>query len=201
MLLKRRIGAAVAILFGVAIVCALPFWCMPRGNTTQAHFDVLVVLGHPAVDETTPDAEGQVRTLEAVHEYRRGVAPVIIVSGGRAHNQYVEAHAMAAFAESQGVPADAVVEEGQATNTVENLYYSFQIMKAHGWHSMEVVSEPSHLPRASFLARHFPVAWRAHASEWPPGMSESGILIRYCSEMAKLDLRMVGIPPTHYLHP
>ena len=178
----------------------LPFWLMPHGNTERTRFDAILVLGHPAIGESTPDAEAAVRTLEAVHEYQKNIAPIIIVSGGRAHNQFLEAHAMARFAADQGVPQSAILEEDQARNTIENVYFTMQIMKAHHWHSMEVVSEPSHLPRAGFILEHFPVEWRTHASPWPASMGPIGISLRYCAEVAKLDLRMVGIPRSSYMH-
>jgi uncharacterized SAM-binding protein YcdF (DUF218 family) len=140
---------------------------LPLSNTGATHFDTLIVLGYPAFPDGTPRPEMRERVLEGVREYRAGVAPRLIMTGGAAHNQYVEAHVMAALAESEGVPASAILEEGQAHDTIQNAYYSFQIMQAHGWHSAEVVSSHSHLPRASLIFAHFPIAWRMHAAPWP----------------------------------
>jgi uncharacterized SAM-binding protein YcdF (DUF218 family) len=137
-------------------------------NTSATHFDTLIVLGYPAFPDGTPRPEMRERVLEGVREYRAGVAPRIIMTGGAAHNQYVEAHVMATLAESEGVPASAVIEEGQAHDTIQNAYYSAAIMQSHGWHSAEVVSSHSHLPRASLIFAHFPIAWRMHAAPWPP---------------------------------
>ncbi len=75
---------------------------------------------------------------------------------------------MAELAASQGVPREALIEETQALDTIQNAYYSVKIMEAHGWHSAEVVSSPSHLPRASLIFAHFPITWRMHAAPWPP---------------------------------
>jgi uncharacterized SAM-binding protein YcdF (DUF218 family) len=141
---------------------------LPLSNTPATHFDTLIVLGYPAFPDGTPRPEQRERVLEGVREYRAGVAPRIIMTGGAAHNQYVEAHVMAQLAESQGVPADAILEEGQAHDTIQNAYYSVKIMQAHGWHSAEVVSSHSHLPRASLIFAHFPIEWRMHAAPWPP---------------------------------
>jgi uncharacterized SAM-binding protein YcdF (DUF218 family) len=141
---------------------------LPLSNTPATHFDTLIVLGYPAEPDGTPRPEMRERVLEGVREYRAGVAPQIIMTGGAAHNRFVEAHVMAELAESQGVPASAVIEEGQAKDTIQNAYYSVQIMEAHGWHSAEVVSSPSHLRRASLIFAHFPITWRMHAAPWPP---------------------------------
>ncbi|HZD75704.1 MAG TPA: YdcF family protein, partial [Acidobacteriaceae bacterium] len=140
------------------------------------------------------------RVLEGVREYRAGVAPRIIMTGGAAHNHLVEAHVMAALAEAQGVPANAVIEEGQAHDTIQNAYYSVQIMKAHGWHSAEVVSSPSHLRRASLIFAHFPIAWRMHAAPWPP---EYGFFHRAANEWYEaIDtarLRLTSFPESRFL--
>lgn len=56
----------------------------------------------------------------------------MILSGGAAHNHFVEADVMAKLAESSGVPAHAIVEEGCAQDTMENVAYSTQIMRTHG---------------------------------------------------------------------
>ena len=39
-------------------------------------------------------------------------------------------------------------------------------MKAHGWHSAEVISSPCHLPRAALIFNLLPLEWRTHAA--PP---------------------------------
>ena len=106
------------------------------------------------------------RVTEAVREYERGVAPRLIVTGGAAHNQFVEARAMARAAHAQGIPESAIYVEPQAMDTIQNACYSARIMKAHGWRSAEVVSGASHLPRAAMIFSRLPVEWRMHAA--PP---------------------------------
>ena len=140
---------------------------LPLANTATSQFDTIIVLGYPAEEDGTPRPEMRERVMEGVREYRAGVAPRIIMTGGAAHNQFVEAHVMAQFAESQGVPASAIIEEGQAKDTIQNAYYSVQIMRKHGWHSAEVVSSHSHLARASLIFSRFPIEWRMHAAPWP----------------------------------
>lgn len=141
---------------------------LPLSDTNATHFDTLIVLGYPAFPDGTPRPEMRERVLESVREYRAGVAPTIIMTGGSAHNKNVEAHVMAQLAEAEGVPASAVIEEGRALDTIQNAHYSVRIMQTHGWHSAEVISSPSHLPRASLIFAHFPITWRMHAAPWPP---------------------------------
>jgi uncharacterized SAM-binding protein YcdF (DUF218 family) len=173
---------------------------LPLSNTDATHFDTLIVLGYPAFPDGTPRPEMRARVLEGVREYRAGVAPRMIVTGGAAHNHYVEAHVMAQLAEAQGVPASAVIEEGQAHDTIQNAYYSVKIMQAHGWHSAEVISSHSHLPRASLIFAHFPITWRMHAAPWPP---EYGFFHRASNEWYEAvdtaRIRITTFPESHLL--
>jgi uncharacterized SAM-binding protein YcdF (DUF218 family) len=173
---------------------------LPLSNTDATHFDTLIVLGYPAYPDGTPRPEMRERVLEGVREYRAGVAPRLIMTGGAAHNQYVEAHVMATLAESEGVPASAIIEEGQAHDTIQNAYYSVQIMEAHGWRSAEVVSSPSHLRRASLIFGHFPISWRMQAASWP---TEYGFFHRTANEWYEAvdtaRLRLTSFPESRFL--
>ena len=107
---------------------------------------------------------------------------------------------MAQLAEAEGVPASAVIEEGRALDTIQNAYYPVQIMQAHGWHSVEVISSPSHLPRASLIFAHFPITWRMHAAPWPP---EYGFFHRAWNEWYEAAdtarIRITTFPESHFL--
>lgn len=141
---------------------------IPDHNTSAKHFDAIIVLGQPTKPDGTIAPEAQERMEEGVREYKRGVAKVIIPTGGKAHNDFYEAHAMKEYAISRGVPADAIIEEDQAKDTIQNIYFSWQIMQQHGWHTAEVVSSPSHLPRTSLILQHYKdLSWHTHASKWP----------------------------------
>jgi uncharacterized SAM-binding protein YcdF (DUF218 family) len=138
----------------------------PRSNTSRSQFDAILVLGTPADGDGNPSPEMLDRVTEGVEEYRRGVAPRLVVSGAAAHNRFVEADAMARVAEAQGIPASAVIEEPRALDTIQNVCYSERILKRHGWHSVEVVSSAAHLPRASMILARLAGAggleWRVH---------------------------------------
>jgi uncharacterized SAM-binding protein YcdF (DUF218 family) len=151
---------AVGLVAWAAIARALA----PTANTTQDHFDVLMVLGSPADADGNPTPTELERVTEAVHEYERGVAPRMIITGGPAHNQFVEAEVMARVAEAQGIPAGAIVEERTARNTIENSCDSLKIMQSHEWESAEVVSSASHLPRTGLILSRLPLKWRVHAA-------------------------------------
>ncbi len=128
----RRLLAIVLILLLIAILAPVfAYRSIPAENTTLTHFDTIIVLGTPARPDGSPSPEQRERTLEGIREYKAGIAPTLILTGGPAHNQFVEAHVMATLAESQGVPPTAIIEEEHAQNTIQNIFYSRHIMEEH----------------------------------------------------------------------
>jgi uncharacterized SAM-binding protein YcdF (DUF218 family) len=159
----------LGIILWTAIACVLIIcFSIPMNDTQQTKFDVILVLGNPANSDGSIAPVASSRVLEAIRQYRAGVAPHLLMTGGAVKNQFVEAQVMLNFALSQGVPASALLAEGQSRNTIQNAYYSYKIMQTHDWTSVLVVSSPSHLRRASLIFSHYPLAWRMHAAPWPP---------------------------------
>jgi uncharacterized SAM-binding protein YcdF (DUF218 family) len=161
-------GVAVALI-GWAVL-AREF--APTSNTSLERFDAIIVLGTPTDSDGNPTPLQLARVSEAVREYERGIAPRLILTGGTAHNAFVEARVMAQTAHAQGIPESALFIEPEADDTIQNACYSVRIMNAHGWRSAEVVSSPSHLPRAGLIFSRFPIEWRMHGA--PTLTPESG---------------------------
>ena len=161
----------------------------PTSNTSLTHFDAIIVLGTPADSDGNPTPTQLDRVTEGVREYERGVAPRLIMTGGAAHNSFVEARVMARTAHAQGIPESAIYIEPQAKDTIQNACYSARIMKTHGWRSAEVVSSASHLPRTGYIFNEMPVLWRTHAapslepepsaSPWVAASVETALTVRY----------------------
>ncbi len=155
-------------------------------------YDAIVVLGGgiaPAVPPYVPEpdlTESADRIWQAARLYHRGMAPRIVVSGGAmlARNggpkMMSEAEAMRIFLTDLGVPAQAVVTEDVALNTIENIRHVRTLMKdGH----VALVTSASHMPRALRLARlagldasAFPTDWyrpaeaRASWENWLPSL-------------------------------
>ncbi len=170
---RRHIGGRLRLIL-VALLAVVGFlaWAVlartfaPGSNTALSRFDSIIVLGYPADADGNPTPEQLARVTEAVHEYERGVAPRLILTGGAAHNQFTEADIMARTAQAQGIPASAIFREQQAQDTIQNACYAVRIMKAHGWGSAEIISSAYHLPRAGLIFSRTPIEWRTHAA--PP---------------------------------
>ena len=138
----------------------------PVSNTSLTRFDAIIVLGYPADSDGNPSPEQLARVTEGVHEYERGIAPRLILTGGAVKNRFAEARVMAQSAHAQGIPESAIYVEPEARNTIQNACYAVRIMNAHGWHSAEVVSNGFHLPRAALIFKSLPIEWRTHPA--PP---------------------------------
>jgi uncharacterized SAM-binding protein YcdF (DUF218 family) len=169
---KQRNWLKKCILASFGLVLALIAWgalarqFAPTSNTSLTRFDAIIVLGSPADEDGNPTPTQLARVTEAVHEYERGVATHLILTGGAAANRFVEARVMARTAHAQGIPDSAIFVEPEARDTIQNACFAVRIMKAHGWHSAEVVSSPYHLPRAGLILSRLPLEWRTHPA--PP---------------------------------
>jgi uncharacterized SAM-binding protein YcdF (DUF218 family) len=203
-LLTRLLYAVSVVVFTCVVFLTANFLSIPSSNARLTHFDTVIVLGYPTNPDGTPSPEERERVLEAVREYKAGVAPHLILSGAAAHNAFTESRAMAQLALAQGVPASAIVEEPRARNTIQNLVNSAQLMRQHNWATAEIVSSPSHLPRAALIANALNLErpdlsfdWHTHAAHWPPEYALQRELLLYTYESwYTLRLRVNGIPTT-----
>ncbi|HEY4049429.1 MAG TPA: YdcF family protein [Acidobacteriaceae bacterium] len=168
-----RVVRNLGIIVGTAIASiAILYFSIPTGNTAQNRFDVIVVLGSPTNSDGSLSPVERESVLEAVREYRSGISSSLLMTGGAAHNSFVESRAMAGFARSEGIPASAIFTDAQARNTVENAYFAFGILQAHQWQSALIIGMPSHVRRASLIFRYYPIDWRVRPAPWP---SEWGV--------------------------
>jgi uncharacterized SAM-binding protein YcdF (DUF218 family) len=194
---------ALRVFIVLAIVCLLYpatilglYFFAPHQNARLDKVDTLIVLGCPTKSDGSATPEQRERVMEGVREFKSGVSNHIIMTGGAAHNRFVEAHAMALLAEAYGVPASAVVEEDQAHDTIQNIYYSDKIMEARGWHSAEVISSPYHLPRTALILERYPqLQWETHPAHWPPEYSlQKKLKLDWKEALSCFHIRMHGLP-------
>jgi uncharacterized SAM-binding protein YcdF (DUF218 family) len=199
----RRLLVLIVALCVVTILYATFFYrSIPTRNTDLSHFDAIIVLGTTTNRDGSPSPEQRERTLEGVREYKAGIAPALIFTGGSAHNSFVESHVMANLAIAHGVPASAIYEEDQAKDTIQNIYYSNLILQSHHWTSAEVVSSPSHLPRTVLILQRYQFAWRTHAAPWPAEYNFFYRAAHYVVEAEYcLRLRIFGFRATSFLPP
>jgi uncharacterized SAM-binding protein YcdF (DUF218 family) len=116
--------------------------------------DAIVVLGGGKV---RPDQLTSSRLSAAVHAWRAGRAPVVILSGGGARSgarrRHSEAERMASAIAILGVPASALLLEDRSTSTEENASFTARLARQRGIHRVLLVTSSLHMPRASLLFR------------------------------------------------
>jgi len=169
----------------------------------------IVVLGggispaHPP-EQPLPDlSDSADRLWQAARLYRRGLAPRIIVSGGSFLAKHggaptTEAEAMRAFLLDLGVPAEAIVDEPEALNTVGNIR-NVRAMVGDG--RVALVTSAYHMPRALQIAAQaklevgaFPTDYQATPSvrlpwdNWMPSIDGLGSSVRAIKELIALNL-------------
>jgi uncharacterized SAM-binding protein YcdF (DUF218 family) len=196
------LGMILPVLLGLAVWVS--YATLPTGNTDATRFDAILVLGVPANWDGSVSPEERSRVMEGVREFRAARAGHMILSGGAAHNPWVEGAVMARFAEEQGIPAEDVIVEGRSLNTIQNIFYSRKIMEQHGWKSVEVVSSASHLPRTALILEQYRgeagFTWRTHAARWPKEYGWERIAVIYAKEMLETTvLRWFGFRRSRFL--
>ncbi|RTH97078.1 hypothetical protein CSW23_03235 [Thermus scotoductus] len=115
----------------------------------QPGYDWIVVLG-AAQYGGRPSPALERRLEAALHLYQRGLASRVAVAGGKAKgDRYSEGEVGCRYLRQRGVPAKALLCEGESQNTYENLLF----LKPHLSGRILLVTDAPHLPRALFLAR------------------------------------------------
>lgn len=109
----------------------------------------------PADVILVPGGSAPAQMQRAVALYRSGVAPWILPSGGenpRLERWPTEWAYYRHFALAAGVPADAILKEDRATNTLENARFSWEVLRAQGMDvSRAVLVSKAHHARRALL--------------------------------------------------
>lgn len=120
-------------------------------NLFPGKLDYIVVLGAGLNGEkVTPLLASRIDKGIAI--YKKHAGSKLIMSGGQGDDEVIsEAEAMSRYAIDQGVEANDIIMENKATNTEENLKYSYALMKPDS--RFALVTNYYHVFRALLLAR------------------------------------------------
>ena len=130
--------------------------------------DVAIAFGCPADDESgLPSPCEQCRIDSAAQAFRRGEVGALILTGGAAHNRFVEADVMAEALIARGVPPPQVHREPRALTTWMNFRYARRIMVERGFRTALLISTADHLPRVARFAHYYGVTARYRACDRP----------------------------------
>jgi uncharacterized SAM-binding protein YcdF (DUF218 family) len=172
----RRVVSVVMRLFALVAVLAVLYvgitfvqvWRASSQDGARAA-EAIVVLGAAQYDGR-PSPVLQARLDHAAALYEQGLAPVIVVTGGRREGDRVtEAAAAARYLQGVGVPASALRLEVGGRNSWESLAATRRILADEGLHDVLLVSDPYHSYRIAEIADE--VGLDAHVSPAETGAS------------------------------
>jgi uncharacterized SAM-binding protein YcdF (DUF218 family) len=155
---KQRLMALILSVLCIGLCFVLAYWhytvikreMQPR----LAKYDGLVVLGCPANSNGKPSSTLKLRLDSALYYYNDSLADYILVTGGAAHNQHIEAEVMANYLKEAGVDSSKIVVEDQAQNTSQNASFSMALMDQSDWKNVLVITTHSHAKRTKYYFKH-----------------------------------------------
>lgn len=103
------------------------------------------------------DEAGWHRTQAAIELWRQIGGRLLFNGGPTAHNGHSAADRMADLARSTGVPASAIIVDGRARDTYENLLYTVSQIDRNR-HRVWLVTSAMHLPRTMAVASNLGVS-------------------------------------------
>jgi uncharacterized SAM-binding protein YcdF (DUF218 family) len=144
-------GAAAGLALGLA------GWALRTPPGLQAVGDFLVVRDAlrpgDVIIAVSGDGTGE-RARTAATLWQRGLAPWVLISGGRGGAARGGAVAeMVRVAVRAGVPADRVLVDDGSASTPDNARRSARLMEARGWRRAILVTSPYHSRRAAIVFR------------------------------------------------
>lgn len=114
--------------------------------------DAIVVMGAAQYDGR-PSPVFAARLDHAIALYGAGVAPLLVVTGGKAEgDRTTEAAAARAYAIAHGVPDAAIVGEDRSRATRESIRAVAALLRESGARRAVFVSDPTHMYRVLRLA-------------------------------------------------
>jgi uncharacterized SAM-binding protein YcdF (DUF218 family) len=141
------------LVVATAVIGYAAFRIWDQGNRDdRPAADAIVVMGAAQYDGR-PSPIFAARLDHAIDLFHAGVAPVLIVTGGKAEgDRTTEAASARAYAMRHDVPDEAILAEDQSRTTLQSIRGVAGLMRDHGLESAVFVSDPSHMLRVLRMA-------------------------------------------------
>ena len=153
---RRWVLAAVlsVIVMTVSIVGGVMAMIYVQARTDEARpVDAIVVMG-AAQYNGRPSPVLEARLSHALNLYNDGLAPVIVVTGGKQPDDlFTEAEAGYAWLMEQGVPESAIVLENEGRSTWESIQGIPEVLPVESAERVLIVSDAFHLFRGELMMR------------------------------------------------
>ena len=165
-----------------------------QGDRDEARpADAIVVLG-AAQYNGVPSAVFAARLDHAIALYQQGLAPLLVVTGGKLPgDRFTEAETAATYAERHGVPAEAIVGEDTGRDTLESLEAVGAILRSRHLSSAIFVSDRTHMLRVLRMATDQGLrAWGSPTPDSPTDLDTTRKAQAVIHELAGLAVYLVG---------
>lgn len=153
--LRRDLAKLGAMVLVGAILAAgyTTFRIWQQGDLDERRAAEAIVVMGAAQYNGVPSPVYAARLDHAVELFLAGVAPVLVVTGGKADgDRTTEAAAGRAYAITHGVPAEAILSEDHGRTTRESLRAVGTLLHEAGIQSAVVVSDRTHMLRSLRIA-------------------------------------------------
>ena len=149
--LARLILAALVVGVVALGYLAVRIWDQ-AGRDDRRTADAIVVMGAAQYDGR-PSPVFAARLDHAIDLFHANVAPILIVTGGKAQgDRTTEAASARAYALARGVPASAILAEDQSRTTLQSIRGVAALMRSADAQTAVFVSDPSHMFRVLWMA-------------------------------------------------
>ena len=147
-----RVGLVVFIAgFLYFAVTFVQVWMAARSDDARPS-EAIVVLGAAQYDGR-PSSVFQARLDHAADLYDEGMAPTIVVTGGKQEgDRFTEATAGANYLHTKGVPDSAILRETSSHSSWESLSATANFLEERGIDRVVLVSDPFHSLRLEAIA-------------------------------------------------
>ncbi|MDQ4134196.1 MAG: YdcF family protein [Actinomycetota bacterium] len=184
--LAMRIVAALLVLLTLYFaVTFIQVWMASRRDAAQPA-QAIVVFGAAQYDGR-PSPVLKARLDHAMDLYRRDLAPVIVVTGGRQPgDRFTEATASANYLIERGVPDDDILREVSGTSSWQSLAATAAFLEDRQITKVLLVSDPFHAMRIVAMADE--LGLDAHSSPAPDspiqGLTAAKYMLRETAAVA-----------------
>lgn len=163
--MRRRVllivAAVVALLALYVVVTFGQVWYASHQDDAR-RAEAIVVLG-AAQFNGKPSKVLAARLDHAADLYKQGLAPLIVVTGGKQPGDtFTEAEASANYLAQHGVPGGAIERETTSSNSYDELAATARFLRERGINDVVLVSDPFHAYRINAIAHD--VGLNAHVS-------------------------------------
>lgn len=170
-LIGRLAMVAAAAAVGFLAYTGFRIW-EAAGRDERSAAAAIVVMGAAQYDGR-PSPVFAARLDHAIALYHDGVAPLLVVTGGKLEeDRTTEAASARAYAIEHGVPAEAIIGEDQSRSTLTSIQAVAVLLRQAGVGEAVFVSDPTHMYRVLRMARDAGIAARGSPTMNSPIMAD-----------------------------